>query len=440
MKGFYEEVKQLCGRKINIKSTMKKILTLLLSSTCSFAVFAQNSVTSDPHGTQSIQKIIGLGSAQFSDGFTFSRISELVNSGTAPSTQAAMGIYAVASNSSLANVGIRGYSAGSASRNLGVEGIANGTTTGSNIGGFFSASNSSGRNYGSNSEVNTAVASSYPQFGTYVTASANTSDKTYGVYSFADNYGSGETAAGYFITASFLQNSGTKYGVYASASSGSGYTYGSYNVSQGNGNNVGMYAKASGGTTNYAAVLQSNSDLTSVQLALEETDNDYARISFKNINGEGWHQAAYLGTTAANSLLNFYYVPNAVDVLSLKGNGNATLVGTLTQSSDFRLKKNIQPITNVSQKINQMRGVYFDWKDENHSQNQQIGFIAQEVEKVFPQLVETDIKGYKSVAYANMTAVLVEALKEQNKRIEYLEKELLQIKSLLKNSQNIESK
>lgn len=440
MKDFYDKVSELCGRKINIKLTMKKTIILLVSSAYSFAVFAQNSVTSDPHGTQAIQKIVGLGSAQFSDGFTFSRISELINAGATPSTQAAMGIYAVASNSSLANVGIRGLSAGSASRNLGIEGIANGYTTGSNTGGYFSASNSSGRNYGSQSEVNTAVASSYPQFGTYVTASANTSDKAYGVYSFADNYGSGETAAGYFITASFLQNSSTRYGVYASASSGIGFTYGSYNVSQGYGNNVGIFAKALGGTTNYAAVLQSNSDLTSVQLALEETDNDYARISFKNINGEGWHQAAYLGTTAANSLLNFYYVPSALDVLSLKGNGNATLVGTLTQSSDFRLKKNIQTISNTSQKIDQMRGVYFDWKDENHNQNQQIGFIAQEVEKVFPQLVETDVNGYKSVAYANITAVLVEALKEQNKRIEYLEKELLHIKSLVNNSQNIESK
>ena len=104
------------------------------------------------------------------------------------------------------------------------------------------------------------------------------------------------------------------------------------------------------------------------------------------------------------------------------------------------MKKNIQPINNASQKINQIRGVYFDWKNESHGGNTQIGFIAQEMEKVFPELVNTDSKGFKSVAYANMSAVLVEALKEQNQRINALERELAEMKSILKNSLILESK
>ena len=99
-----------------------------------------------------------------------------------------------------------------------------------------------------------------------------------------------------------------------------------------------------------------------------------------------------------------------------------------------------QPINNVLQKINEVRGVYFNWKDENRSQNKQIGFIAQEIEKVFPELVNTDSKGFKSVAYANMSAVLLEAIKEQNQRINALERELSEIKTLLKNSLNYDSK
>ncbi len=211
--------------------------------------------------------------------------------------------------------------------------------------------------------------------------------------------------------------------------------------SMGSGDTFGIVSEVFGAVNSVAGKFIANSNATNkFQLLLEEKGNDFARISFRNINGDGWHQAANKGADAASSLFNFYYVPNASDVLSLRGDGNAILAGTLTQSSVGRLKKNIQPINNASQKIDQIRGVYFNWKDEHHSQIKQIGFVAQEIEEVFPELVNTDSKGFKSVAYANMSAVLLEAIKEQNQRIATLERELSEIKSLLKNSLNNDSK
>lgn len=106
--------------------------------------------------------------------------------------------------------------------------------------------------------------------------------------------------------------------------------------------------------------------------------------------------------------------------LTILGSGNAILTGTLTQNSDIRLKKNISGIEGALAKITQLRGVTYNWISSSKDTTQQIGFIAQELEKVFPQLVKTDEKGMKSVAYSNITAILVEAVKEQQRQIDDL--------------------
>jgi hypothetical protein len=270
---------------------------------------------------------------------------------------------------------------------------------------------------------------------------AFSSNSSYGVVGSSDNYDSGPVVAGNFIARNVYGSSGNRTGIISEVEGSSVLSIGIKTHSRGSGDNFGLISEVTGGSTSVAGKFLANSNATNnFQLMLEEKENDFARISFRNINGDGWHQAANKGADAASSQFNFYYVPNASDVFSLTGNGNALLAGTLTQSSDWRLKNNIQPINNVLQKINEVRGVYFNWKDENRSQNKQIGFIAQEIEKVFPELVNTDSKGFKSVAYANMSAVLLEAIKEQNQRINALERELSEIKTLLKNSLNYDSK
>jgi hypothetical protein len=106
----------------------------------------------------------------------------------------------------------------------------------------------------------------------------------------------------------------------------------------------------------------------------------------------------------------------------VKVDGNLVVTGTITQSSDARLKKNIATVDNVLDKIKQLHGVRYNWIDPANGKDTQIGFIAQEVEKVFPELVKTDDKGMKSVAYSNMTPVLLQAIKEQQVEIEELRK------------------
>jgi len=92
--------------------------------------------------------------------------------------------------------------------------------------------------------------------------------------------------------------------------------------------------------------------------------------------------------------------------------------GELVTSSDQRHKQNISPLENTLPKLAQLRGVSFEWKDKTQDVETQIGLIAQEVEKVLPELVSTDDEGYKSIAYGKLTAVLVEAVKEQQWLIE----------------------
>lgn len=96
--------------------------------------------------------------------------------------------------------------------------------------------------------------------------------------------------------------------------------------------------------------------------------------------------------------------------------------GTLiTGSSDVRLKDNIEPLTESLEKVKQLQGVSFTWK-ENPEQGRSIGFIAQDFEKVVPELAFTNqTDGYKGINYAEVTALLVEAIKEQQKIIETLQ-------------------
>ena len=108
--------------------------------------------------------------------------------------------------------------------------------------------------------------------------------------------------------------------------------------------------------------------------------------------------------------------------LTVTGNitaSNITASGTVTANSDEKLKENVITIENALEKVLSLRGVEYDRID---SGDHQIGVIAQEVEKVVPAVVYGD--EIKSVAYANIVALLIEAIKEQQKEIDELKKNL----------------
>lgn len=93
----------------------------------------------------------------------------------------------------------------------------------------------------------------------------------------------------------------------------------------------------------------------------------------------------------------------------------------LTASSDARLKENVRPITGALALVQQLEGVLYN--RIGHTA-EEIGVIAQQVEKFVPQLVHTDDSGLKSVAYANAVALLIEAIKEQQDQIDALKERL----------------
>lgn len=100
-------------------------------------------------------------------------------------------------------------------------------------------------------------------------------------------------------------------------------------------------------------------------------------------------------------------------------------------TSDIRYKENITHLTHALPKTLLLNGVYFNWKHDslpNAPVGQQIGFIAQDVENVIPEIVKTDVNGFKAIEYDKMTAILVEAIKEQQSLIEKQHKKIEELK------------
>ena len=91
-------------------------------------------------------------------------------------------------------------------------------------------------------------------------------------------------------------------------------------------------------------------------------------------------------------------------------------------SSDKIYKENIKLIESPIEKVKAISGVTFEWNEKSHKETgkKDVGVIAQEVEEVLPEIVETRDNGYKAVDYQKLTAVLIEAVKDQQKQIDEL--------------------
>jgi len=107
-------------------------------------------------------------------------------------------------------------------------------------------------------------------------------------------------------------------------------------------------------------------------------------------------------------------------------NGDIT-ANSVAGTSDIRFKTNIHTVTNALDKVKALRGVYFNWNQKAFPEKEfgaqnELGFVAQEVEKVVPEIVTKDKtkEEYRSVKYDKLVALLVEAVKEQQKQIDSL--------------------
>ena len=128
--------------------------------------------------------------------------------------------------------------------------------------------------------------------------------------------------------------------------------------------------------------------------------------------------------TGWNSTANVMKIrQNSVNV-----SGEVT-ASSFNATSDLRLKENIKPLENSLNKICSLEGVEFKFKN-NENKNKMIGFIAQEVEKIVPEVVNTanDEDKYKSIAYGNITALLVEAIKELRQEVNELRSQIETLK------------
>ena len=140
-------------------------------------------------------------------------------------------------------------------------------------------------------------------------------------------------------------------------------------------------------------------------------------------NGANNRITTYSSGTALNGEANLTF-----DGSTLVVTGAITATGDVTafQSSDRTMKENIKNIENPLDKINKLNGVYYDWTKEtqekySHLGNEkEVGVIAQDVEKVLPEIVATREDGTKAVKYERLCAVLIEAVKELQEQIKNL--------------------
>lgn len=119
------------------------------------------------------------------------------------------------------------------------------------------------------------------------------------------------------------------------------------------------------------------------------------------------------------------------------GDASKDVAGNWASHSDRRLKKNIQVLNSqeILQKLLQLQGVTYEWNDKVTSTKRpegiQYGFIAQNIEEVFPSKIKKDANGYLMTAYGDYDPMVVEAIRALNQRIEMLEKQNQELRASL---------
>jgi|GEM_PF-1043830 len=173
-------------------------------------------------------------------------------------------------------------------------------------------------------------------------------------------------------------------------------------------------------------------------------------------NGSTWQKVSAgdnLGNHTATEILKMgtYAISNdggTDEGLTFDTDGNATFGQDVTVNGDFytpsdeRLKTNIETLTNVLEKIDHLRGVQFEYKNQKkYATGPKIGVIAQELLDTFPSMVSEGPDGYLKVDYTQLTGVLLQAIKEQQQEINELKNRInemqKQINMLLQKTSNL---
>ena len=171
-------------------------------------------------------------------------------------------------------------------------------------------------------------------------------------------------------------------------------------------------------STNYMIYMSSAGNSTYGGRVNGETSSDY-NMYFKMTSGTN---------------RGFVFRNNTNNVAGIDSAGNGRFEGDVIAyaSSDRRYKDNLVTIGNATEKVKQLSGYEFTWNNKQtvYPENtKDIGVVAQEVEKVLPELVTTRESGYKAVKYDKLTALLIEAVKEQQKQIDELKDLVMNLKN-----------
>ena len=168
------------------------------------------------------------------------------------------------------------------------------------------------------------------------------------------------------------------------------------------------------------------------------TINNYVGIYFTNVGGlygliggalnSGSYYMQVQRTDASATAYNLMLQPNGGNLLvgtqidngeRLYISGSIRATGSITANSDITLKKNLLKIENALEKVEQINGYTYELKEDDSKRHG--GVIAQEIDKVFPEIVNIGNDGLMGVEYGNISALLIEAIKEQNTKIKNLE-------------------
>lgn len=166
---------------------------------------------------------------------------------------------------------------------------------------------------------------------------------------------------------------------------------------QGDGN-IFIGYKAGGAETGSDKLYIDNSN-TSTPLIYGEFDNNF--LAFNGDLGIG------IGSVAPSYKLE----------VGVSGDNTEARANAWNTFSDRRWKTDFEVITDAIAKVEAVNGYYYKWKDKPDT-TMQVGIIAQEIEAILPEIVSTDKAGYKSVDYSKLTALLIQAVKEQQDQIE----------------------
>ena len=168
-------------------------------------------------------------------------------------------------------------------------------------------------------------------------------------------------------------------------------------------------------------------------LALRGTGGDFYAITMLGDNGNAFGVLPIFSTGTDYLAFGYYDGPNSSNsgaLFRIEEGGNVIAAGSVDSASDIKLKTNVKTIDNALDKVLKLRGAEYDRIDKDNKH--EIGVIAQEVEKIIPELVNTsedpDGGETKTVSYGNMVAVLIEAIKEQNEVINKMKKEIEDLK------------